>query len=381
VIPKLSGVCRASIAGGTFVLLAIGCSNGNYPTSPSQSSEVGLQSTSADLDAVSRGRAEGGAIKLNQIPGATVITFSEFPVNTAITTQYQGDGIIFGGSSPFITNDGANPTSPVLSGSPLFMGSIAGGFVVPGSTTPATVGSFSLDAGFFDAVGSTELKWFDASGTLIGSQVNTGLGIETFTVTAPGIASWSIGLIASDPLGFAIDNVCFDPVCNTMFDNPTGDPVIDDPNVQAGFLDAIQKSGAFDGTPKNNRLEHAGYVYRRPDGSLYTVLNPSPQIQTPCEVTPGPPMPQDPNDEPIAGFHTHPHTPGSQGPSCLGIPYNPFRTGGGSTDDWNNFVEGSPPTTMFVIDKEYVYRNDPGVPTTQRRNAPRHRWNPALCGL
>jgi hypothetical protein len=45
-------------------------------------------------------------------------------------------------------------------------------------------------------------------------------------------------------------------------------PVIDDPNVQAGFLDAIQKSGAFDGTPKNNRLEHAGYVYLNRPGFI-----------------------------------------------------------------------------------------------------------------
>lgn len=49
---------------------------------------------------------------------SAVITFSEFAVGTSISTQYQNIGITFGGSGPFITTDGANPTSPVLSGTP-----------------------------------------------------------------------------------------------------------------------------------------------------------------------------------------------------------------------------------------------------------------------
>ena len=46
------------------------------------------------------------------------ITFSEFATGTRITDQYIDKGIIFGGDSPFISPDGANPTSPVLAGSP-----------------------------------------------------------------------------------------------------------------------------------------------------------------------------------------------------------------------------------------------------------------------
>ncbi|MFB3061391.1 MAG: hypothetical protein ACE10C_08500 [Candidatus Binatia bacterium] len=87
---------------------------------------------------------------------AEIITFSEFPVGTSISDQYSDRGIIFGGDSPFISTDGANPTSPVLSGSPRFFGAIAGDFVAPtDGTTLAIVESFSLDAGFFDELGST----------------------------------------------------------------------------------------------------------------------------------------------------------------------------------------------------------------------------------
>lgn len=140
-----------------------------------------------------------------------VITFSEFPVGTSISTQYQNLGIIFGGSGAFITNDGANPTSPVLSGTPLFTGNITGTFVKPTDGSPSTATSFSLDAGYFDAIGSVVLSWFDSSGNLIGTQQNSTLGIEHFTVISsppePGIAKWEIGVAGSEPAGFAIDNV------------------------------------------------------------------------------------------------------------------------------------------------------------------------------
>jgi hypothetical protein len=80
------------------------------------------------------------------------ITFSEYPVGTVITNQYASLGIIFSGGSsagsPFITTDASNPTSPVLSGSPLFNGPIQGSFV-DANGKPATVTQFQLDAGYF----------------------------------------------------------------------------------------------------------------------------------------------------------------------------------------------------------------------------------------
>jgi hypothetical protein len=139
-----------------------------------------------------------------------VITFSEFPEETSITTQYENKGIIFGGSGAFITSDGSNSTSPVLSGSPLFEGSITGQFVVPGSTTPATVNEFALDAGYFNDLHSTKLTWYDASGHVIGSETDSQIGIQHFDIVSNiPIASWTMSEVAQEDAGFAIDNVSF----------------------------------------------------------------------------------------------------------------------------------------------------------------------------
>jgi len=96
------------------------------------------------------------------------ITFSEFPTGTSINNQYQDIGVIFGGASPFITTDGANPTSPVLSGSPIFQGDITGKFVEPGTDRPTVVQSFAFDAGYFDEFGSTRIEWASSAESVDG---------------------------------------------------------------------------------------------------------------------------------------------------------------------------------------------------------------------
>jgi hypothetical protein len=105
-----------------------------------------------------------------------------------------------------IVGDSANPTSPVLSGSPTFNGPIAILF----SLDLAGVG---LDGGFFDAIGGTAITAFDRSGNLLGSVVNEATGIEFLgLVTSDGaanIAGLLFSLVGSEPAGFAIDNLRF----------------------------------------------------------------------------------------------------------------------------------------------------------------------------
>jgi len=141
-------------------------------------------------------------------PGNTTITFSEFPVGTPVSSQYKPRGIIFGGDSPFITTDASNPTSPVLSGTPLFTGAITGTFVRPNGTK-RKVGHFSLDVGYIDNPGSVAVTAFNSSGaTLTTISVNQ-TGIVPITVKAAGIASFSVAETSSETAGFAIDNVSF----------------------------------------------------------------------------------------------------------------------------------------------------------------------------
>ncbi len=127
---------------------------------------------------------------------------------TACVVGSPGGPLALDPNSPdtFITSDGANPTSPVLSGSPLFNGPIAILF----SEDQFGVG---FDGGFFDGVGSTGITAFDRSGNLLGTVANEGLGIEflglvTDDATAQ-IAGVFLDLVGSEPAGFAVDNIRF----------------------------------------------------------------------------------------------------------------------------------------------------------------------------
>jgi hypothetical protein len=162
-------------------------------------------------------------------PAAGLITFSEFAngtVNPVYTPAVYGGGAgaptvtfeggFLPGSDPlalnpaagntFITGDGANPTSPVLSGTPLFNGPIAVLFSVD-------VAGVGLDAGFFDAIGGTAIEAFDRHGNSLGSVLNVGLGIEFLgLVTDDGteqIAGLLFHIVGNEPAGYAIDNLRF----------------------------------------------------------------------------------------------------------------------------------------------------------------------------
>jgi lysophospholipase L1-like esterase len=137
-------------------------------------------------------------------PGA--ITFDEVAGGTPITDQYRDRGVVFT-SSVFVTGDGANPTSPVLSGTPTFQGPIEGRFVVPGTGTPTTVLGFTLDVGYINNRNSTEVAYYDAAGGRLGAVKAQSEAINSITVRAAGIASFSVRAISDEPAGFGIDNL------------------------------------------------------------------------------------------------------------------------------------------------------------------------------
>jgi hypothetical protein len=186
------------------------------------------------------------------VAGSGQITFSEYPVGTTNPTyapaQYGGGAtsptVTFGGyfqgqslsanpgtdcpggaatacvvgnpigplaldpnaPATFITGDGAQPTSPILSGTPTYNGPIAALF----STDQVGVG---FDGGYFDAIGSTAITAFDRNGNILGSVSNTGTGVEFLglvtTDGAPRIAGVFLDLIGGEPAGFDIDNLRF----------------------------------------------------------------------------------------------------------------------------------------------------------------------------
>ncbi|MCK9537911.1 hypothetical protein [Dokdonella sp.] len=200
------------------------------------------------------GPAGSGVVRVDEsafVAGSGLIQFSEVPLGTTNPSYAPGDyggdasspNVTFGGyfdgqrigvgaecppgaaptgcvagnatnplaldpASPatFTVNDGANPTSPVLSGTPTFNGPIAILF----DTDQAGVG---LDGGFFDDANSTAITAFARDGSVIGSVTNAGTGIEFLgLVTADGsnrIAGLLFSLVGAESAGFAIDNLRF----------------------------------------------------------------------------------------------------------------------------------------------------------------------------
>ena len=142
------------------------------------------------------------------------IRFNEHPVNTYIYDQYVNYGILFSGDSPYITTDGANPTSPVLSGTPRFFGRITGTFVDPlNPEMIKPVSGFRFTGGYFDSIGSVRIEWFDKSGNKLGQRSNSQFSIENFSIADSGpIAAWTIGIFADEPAGYGIDNIYIEPL-------------------------------------------------------------------------------------------------------------------------------------------------------------------------
>lgn len=151
---------------------------------------------------------------------------SACPAGAAVTGCVLGNptgplSIASGSPATFITTDSAMPTSPVLSGTPLFSGSIAILF----STPQVGVG---LTGGYFDAVASTAITAFDANGNTIGSVTNSQIGDEFLgLVTGDGSATISgllFSLVGDEPAGFDVDNIRFGTQGQVVV-NPVPEPV------------------------------------------------------------------------------------------------------------------------------------------------------------
>lgn len=145
-----------------------------------------------------------------QNPVANVsIAFDEVPLYTTVTDQYAGLGVVFGGGfEPYTTGDGANPTSPVLSGGGGFGYPLFGRFVNPDGS-PRTVSSMALDVGYIDDPGSTEVLAYDSGGRLLATVVANLEGIVRITINKAGIASFVVRSTGVESSGWAIDNVAF----------------------------------------------------------------------------------------------------------------------------------------------------------------------------
>ena len=145
--------------------------------------------------------------------GTETITFEGREEGEPITTQYEAKGIIFSGATPeeppFIAWDESSLTNPVLSGFPRFHGPIHGKFVLPGTSTAASVNGLAMDVGFIDDPGSVTLTIETTSGneTLTAEE----WGFNHLETEAANITGFTVEEASYDEYGFEIDNVSFDP--------------------------------------------------------------------------------------------------------------------------------------------------------------------------
>jgi cutinase len=145
--------------------------------------------------------------------GDSLITFDEFPEGTIITDEYADLGVIFSGDSPEdeleLVFDADNPTTPVLSGTPTFHGTISAQFVVPGTTTQAIVSGFTVDVGFIDDPGAVVVVVHRTGGDEVITTEE--FGINTLESATGGITGFTVEENTEEGAGFAIDNLAFTP--------------------------------------------------------------------------------------------------------------------------------------------------------------------------
>lgn len=106
----------------------------------------------------------------------------------------------------FITDDGSNPDSPSLSGSPRFNGPVS--FVFD-----KDIAGIGLAGGYFDNINGTAIQAFDRQGNLLGGVLNLRTGMDYMAlVTEDGtdrIAGVQFSIVGAEGAGFAVDNVSF----------------------------------------------------------------------------------------------------------------------------------------------------------------------------
>lgn len=143
--------------------------------------------------------------------GGQLLTFDNYVLGTSINDQYEGQGVLFSGEGPGedpeIRSDLANPTSPVLGGYLNFFSPIHAQFVVPDTTTQATVSGLSLDVGSIDDPYSTQVVVSTTTGpiTLVAEEY----GINTLSTSATNVTGFAVEAVSGEDAGYAIDNLAY----------------------------------------------------------------------------------------------------------------------------------------------------------------------------
>ncbi|MDB5522484.1 MAG: hypothetical protein JWM58_247 [Rhizobium sp.] len=102
-----------------------------------------------------------------------------------------------------IVSDGSQPTSPVIAHDTTYIGPVSWTF-------SNAVDHVEFDAGYFNQIGSTSIKFFDENGNLLKRMENNQLGIQHIVYeNDKGIARVVVNNDKGDDSGFAVDSIAF----------------------------------------------------------------------------------------------------------------------------------------------------------------------------
>ncbi len=168
------------------------------------------------------------------LSGPQKITFGEYGEGTTVSTQYEGQGVIFqeedGDGYPYIDWDGASDENPVLAGPFGFGSTIKAEFVEPGTILPQSVENLNMDVGYIDEPGSTVLTVETSTGPH--DLYADDYGFNHLSLTAANILGFRVENVGYEEAGWEIDNLEYTlPASPTITQSPiapapppTGDP-------------------------------------------------------------------------------------------------------------------------------------------------------------
>jgi RHS repeat-associated protein len=126
----------------------------------------------------------------------------------------EGDGVIFSSTTGpiFAQTRGTWPQGTVLKGVPCTGDSITISIVVPGTTIPAVVSTFSVNIGGITTPGGTEMTVYDTAGQVLGNVVANSTGRVVLTANFQGESSFDIHTVVTgdpDDYGWNIGSVSY----------------------------------------------------------------------------------------------------------------------------------------------------------------------------
>jgi hypothetical protein len=200
------------------------------------------------------------------LTGPQKITFSEYGEGESISTQYEGQGLIFveedGEGYPYIDWDEASDENPVLSGPHGFGSTIKAEFVQPGTTTPATVENLAMSVGYINEPGSTRLTVEQSNGPFV-LWANE-YGFNRLFLGSNDITGFKVETVGFEGAGWEIDNLEY-----TVPTPPPPPPAPVTPGVPA--------------TPANNCLSTIGGLWHKVWDNLKCKLSPA-VLVTKCAI-------------------------------------------------------------------------------------------------